>query len=362
MRNNDNRKTERKETSSYGNEAPHVTAERRLAHELGRSMSALRADIMILDKIDSINIKRNMDESYADLDIDSALRWEKKLSDYHNHLCDAVDSILAAEVSRGCIHHIHHWQGPAWLRIIRNSKMKEAVRWHETIGRMPLKQQVWALSKIIDYDPNIDYAYDVRAIAYAELGEFDLAIEDFNRAISMSPKNAGFYVNRGIAHSINDEDDLAIQDFDTAISIDPGMDEAYSARGILHVSKEDYRLALFDFSRAIALDPERASYYTNRGNVYDELGQIDLALNDYTKAIHMNPKSVDACTNRGLTFYEVGEFKHAVRDLSKAIKLGRSSADIYRKRADSYKALGKYDKADQDTLWALELEEKCYKG
>ena len=362
MRNNDNRKTERKETPSYGNEAPHVTAERRLAHELGRSMSALRADIMILDKIDSINMKRNMDESYADLDIDSALVWEKKLSDYHNRLCDTVDSILAAEVSRGCMHHNHNWQGPAWLRIIRNSKMKEAVRWHETLGRMTLEQQVWALSKVIDYDQNLDNAYDVRAIAHAELCEFGLAMEDFNRAISMSPKNASFYVNRGIAHSINDEDDLAMQDFDAAISLDPGIAEAYSARGVLHASLEDLRLALFDFSRAIALEPDQASFYSNRGCCYLDLGQIDLALVDFTKAIHLNPKDVRAYRNRGLTFHEVGEFRRAVRDFSRAIKLGHSSIEIYLRRADSYKALGKYDEADQDTLWALELEGKCYKG
>ncbi len=43
-------------------------------------------------------------------------------------------------------------------------------------------------------------AYIIRGLAYGGKGEFDTAIEDYNKAIKLNPEYAGAYNNRGLAY------------------------------------------------------------------------------------------------------------------------------------------------------------------
>jgi len=55
-------------------------------------------------------------------------------------------------------------------------------------------------------------AYYNRGTAYAELGEYDRAIEDYNKAIELNPDLAEAYNNRGIAYAKLGEHDRARED------------------------------------------------------------------------------------------------------------------------------------------------------
>ena len=82
MKSKDNRELECEKTLKYESKANPDQIHSRRKCEPVRSMSALREEIIIIDKIDSINMKIKMDQAYADLDIDLALRWKKKLTDF----------------------------------------------------------------------------------------------------------------------------------------------------------------------------------------------------------------------------------------------------------------------------------------
>jgi tetratricopeptide (TPR) repeat protein len=49
---------------------------------------------------------------------------------------------------------------------------------------------------------NLGTAYNNRGIAYADLGEYHRAIEDYNQALRLDPAFASAYVNRGFAYLI----------------------------------------------------------------------------------------------------------------------------------------------------------------
>ena len=59
--------------------------------------------------------------------------------------------------------------------------------------------------------------------------------------------------------------DRALRDFDKAISMAPRVGELYSNRGNAHVGKGHYERAIADYDEAIRLRPEVGEYYTNRG-------------------------------------------------------------------------------------------------
>ena len=361
MRNESSNDTEREKISNSDSRVTPVPMSSRTCRISGMSMKELRAEIRRIDRIDSADMRRDIEHAYAVLDMDSALIWEKQYNDYRNRLCDAVDCILKADMEAGRSRR-NCWKGPGWLRVIRSWKLDEVKCCREILGDISGERVIWDLTKVIDYDQNASFAYEARGIARAEQDEFELALADFTQAMTLNPKNAGVHINRGIAYSMNDNEELGMQDFNAAIALDPTFAECYSARGLAHFFREEFKEALSDFGRAITIDPMESKYYTNRGNIYAELGEKELAIIDYTTAIFMNRKDACAYANRGFVLYEKGWFRRAVRDLSKAINLGVSTEKSYLKRAEAYRALGEYIKADQDVLWALELAGKCYKG
>ena len=52
-----------------------------------------------------------------------------------------------------------------------------------------------------------------RGFAYDKIGDYDLAIKDYTRALEIDPKNAYAYYNRGISLDRKNDYDEAIKNF-----------------------------------------------------------------------------------------------------------------------------------------------------
>jgi tetratricopeptide (TPR) repeat protein len=117
-----------------------------------------------------------------------------------------------------------------------------------------------------------------RAIASGRYASSELATLHYDRAIE--------YANKG-------DNDRAIADFDAAILLDPTSAAIRNDRGVAWLAKSEYDRALADFSEAIRLDPNDADYYNNRGSSWHLKGDDDRAIVDYDEAIRRNSK--DPC-------------------------------------------------------------------
>ena len=65
----------------------------------------------------------------------------------------------------------------------------------------------------------MSYAYSIRGNLYAEKGEKELALKDYNQAILLDPKFAEAYANRGIVYAQMNNSQQAIQDLKTAAKL-----------------------------------------------------------------------------------------------------------------------------------------------
>ena len=64
-------------------------------------------------------------------------------------------------------------------------------------------------------------AYNNRGAAYYYLGQYQRAIEDYDKAIQLDPDYATAYYNRGGSYSDLAQYQRAIEGFDKAIQLDP---------------------------------------------------------------------------------------------------------------------------------------------
>jgi tetratricopeptide (TPR) repeat protein len=166
-------------------------------------------------------------------------------------------------------------------------------------------------------------AYDSRGIAYANKGDFDGAIADFNEAIRLDPKNAAAYSNRGNAYNDKGDHERAILDLDEAIRLDPKRAAAYNNRcWARFLIGRDLAQALADCTESLRLSPNQADTINTRGGVQYKLGAFDRAIADFSAAIAMDPKDAASLYARGLAKLRSGDTAGGDADIAaaKAIK------------------------------------------
>lgn len=142
--------------------------------------------------------------------------------------------------------------------------------------------------------------YFGRAMDFMTLRDYDNAIADLDKALSISPDftlgylvraNARYYASKiktedknGSAHLDARPIRLAISDIDSVIKLSPSMPIAYYNKGVMLAEEGDYTTALQNFNRAIELRPDFGEAYFNRGYVFLYLGNKDAAFGDLSRA------------------------------------------------------------------------------
>lgn len=151
-------------------------------------------------------------------------------------------------------------------------------------------------------------------------GDYDAAIELFNKAIAVKPDYAKSYAFRGDAHYNKKEYDTAIIDYSKTLELDPKHSGAYFYRGDSYFFKYDYKNAAADFSKAIELDPSAKTYYY-RGDSYINMADYDRAIDDYSRAIELDPDLEYVRQYRGDGWLFKGNYDNALTDYKRVTEL-----------------------------------------
>lgn len=129
-------------------------------------------------------------------------------------------------------------------------------------------------------------------------GDADEAVAACTRLIRTGKYTGGalgtLYLNRGHHFGRKDDKESAIQDFNEALRIDPRDAQAYTNRGAMFERKKEYARAIADHTRAIELDNNHKDAWYNRGVAYHALGDKQRAIADYRQALRVNPNDDDA--------------------------------------------------------------------
>jgi lipoprotein NlpI len=131
----------------------------------------------------------------------------------------------------------------------------------------------------------------------------------------------GPFVLRGNAYATKGQYDLAIADFDQAITINPNEAITFRARGSVYLTQGRYERAIVDFDIAISRDPNDAAAFVLRSSIYTLEGQYDRAIQDQDQVIRLNPNDAQASSMRGLNRFALGRFVEALADFERSVEL-----------------------------------------
>ena len=151
-----------------------------------------------------------------------------------------------------------------------------------------------------------------------------VGLNQYNQAKPFHLSDADRYYAQGIAYYRKGNFDQAIADYSKAISLDPNYAYAYYGRGLIYGKQGNFTQALSDYMKAIKLKPNYAPAYDSRGNIYCKQGSFKQAIFDYTKAIELNPKDAHAYYGRAGVYYSLKEYDNVWADVHKIEKLGYS--------------------------------------
>ena len=140
--------------------------------------------------------------------------------------------------------------------------------------------------------------YFGRAMDYMTLRNYQAAIADLDRAVTLTPDFALAWFQRGVAR------------YDM-IKADGAADVKLRLRGVVA-----------DFDRAAELSPRMAFAHYNKGVVLADMGDFTSALSAFRKAVELKPDFGEAYYNLAYVYFQLGNRAEGMANLSKAGELG----------------------------------------
>lgn len=144
-------------------------------------------------------------------------------------------------------------------------------------------------TEALKFNSQSEILYLERGFIYQNLKKYHESIQDYTKAIELSPSNTAYF-ERGRVYEDLKQYDEAIADYTQAIKFFPDHVFSYFARGYNFYKNEQYNKAISDYTKVIEFWPKFYLVYYLRGYAYEWIDQLDKAKADLVKAIELESK------------------------------------------------------------------------
>ena len=184
-----------------------------------------------------------------------------------------------------------------------------------------LQQALAQAESLVEQFPKSAILFKIQGAVLKGLGQLDLSIEAYNKALAIKPDYAEAYYNMGNALKAQGQLEEAIEAYNKALAIKPDYAEAYSNMGITLQEQGKLEEAIEAYNKALAIKPDYADAYNNMGVALEAQGQLEEAIEAYNKALAIKPNYAEAYYNMGVTLHEQGKLEEAIEAYNKALSI-----------------------------------------
>ncbi len=155
--------------------------------------------------------------------------------------------------------------------------------------------------------------------------------------------------------------DDAINLFDRAAEFNPGSRFLRANLGAIFLRINDFKRARKEYEEGLAADPENVetsidtvAMYSNLSFIYGTFGEKDKAREAMETAVRLDPENGLLRVNLGKTYWHLERWVDAIRQLEAAKKYGiTDNAAVYNILGICYEKIGKYKKAEENYELAI---------
>lgn len=204
----------------------------------------------------------------------------------------------------------------------------------EAYKRKDYQEALKYLERVTD-DGDFADVYNLIGLVKHELGDYQGAIDAFNKAVKINPNYLEALLNLSICY--ND-----IGEYRKA-------QEVYSRARKAH--PERFNTSLDPFVRG-----KLANMYADIGKMYYKIGLPEEAIKEFEKALHLRPDLVDVKVQLGIAYRDIRRFDEAVRELEEAKRLNRFYLPAALNLGMAYHLMGDNEKAIEEWKEVLSLD------
>jgi tetratricopeptide (TPR) repeat protein len=213
------------------------------------------------------------------------------------------------------------------LEIAPNNYVSHHARGLLAMAKRDFAGAVEAFSLAVDLHDGNSFALRQRAMAYANLDNFEEAIADANELVAMEPELPANYVFRGmILGELGREDELAahVEDMLARFPGDQAL-RAAASEMFMQAGADDKADALL--AESLGGDPNVIALMTSASR--RPVGETDAKLAELDEVLRIEPDLVPALLMRANTLWMEYRFQPALSDVNRALDLSPGLAQAY---------------------------------
>lgn len=176
------------------------------------------------------------------------------------------------------------------------------------------------LEQALQLDPSHIEANRTLADIYFAQGKYQDARARYQIVINSPEAKIEVFHNLGIILSLDKKYDLAVQQFGKALELQPDAVDTQTNMGIALFHLRRFKEAQEHFNHALELKPDAADPYYYLGDIARWQGNQPVALSYYYRALKIEPNHSDANYRLGNYFMQQNKMNQAIRHYQAALK------------------------------------------
>ncbi len=201
-------------------------------------------------------------------------------------------------------------------------------------------------NKWLSEDSDNSKAYIARAKAYKRLDNKKKAADDYSRAAALTEDEEDFMKAANLYFDIKDYE-RAAKMATRAIEEDKKYINAHKKAIKSYIKLKEYKKAQFYSNKLIDMEENAANFYW-RGFIESNLNNLNQAEKDLRKSIELSPKMIEPYKTLADVLYRAEKYDQALAICNKGLKIDKKNKPLLKTRSLVYKEKDEYPKAIND--------------
>lgn len=203
------------------------------------------------------------------------------------------------------------------------------------------------LSVLLNYYPQFEDGFNMRAKTRLELGDTVAALNDLNKSLAISKDQINPYLMMAEVSWKRSDWENAGDAINKAIRIRPDIEDLYVNRAYIKYNSDDFYGAMDDYNYALQLNPLNISARFNRGLLRYEVKDLANAVADMDSVLKIDPSNFHALYNKALINLELNNYNESISDFKSIASRYPSYYPIYYALAEAEYGKGNYKSASE---------------